>query len=190
MRMLGGVLLVVLAQGLAGCGGSGSSSAPSPTPQPAPQPTPSPGNIAGDYTVTFMADSACTDLPNDVRTRTYTATITEYNRTFIAALSGATLDSYYYRIWIGVAGDDLRFDLSDNYILEEVAPDTYLAIGGVGEASVGTSGASTISASFQGTFDYCVMKSEMSSGYSCVPGEAVAHAQCASRNHRLILTRR
>ena len=288
MRMLRGVvLLVVVAQGLVGCGGSGSPSVPSavplPTPQPVPQPTPfqvtgyvfdtvnralagarvevldgpqagtsttsdtagafsltgtfdgtsrfraskegyvaatqtfslivtrrsiffaldvpaGPVNIAGDYTLTFSADSACADqLPTDVRTRTYLATITPVssltrsaNTQFTAALSGAELDTYYRMISIFVAGDYVDFDLSDNFLLEEVAPDTYLTIGGVGAASVGTSGVSTISASFQGLFDYCVTKAEPNVGnlYGCVPAEAIAHAQCASKNHRLILTRR
>ena len=39
MRMLGGIVLLVIAQGVAGCGSSGSPSAPS-GPSPAPQPTP------------------------------------------------------------------------------------------------------------------------------------------------------
>jgi hypothetical protein len=288
MRMLRGVvLLLVVAQGLVGCGGSGSPSVPSavplPTPQPVPQPTPiqvtgdvfdtvnralagarvevldgpqagtsttsdpagafsltgifdgttrfraskegfvaatqpfrlivtsrsiffvldvSAGsvNIAGDYTLTFTADSACAGrLPTEVRTRTYAATIRPTssltrpaNTQFTAAISGAELDTYYKMISIFVAGDYIDFDLSDNFLLEEVGPDTYLTIGGVGAASVGTSGVSTISASFHGLFDYCVTKAEPNVGnlYSCVPAEAIAHAQCASKNHRLILTRR
>ncbi len=157
-------------------------------------------NIAGDYTLTFTADGACAgQLPTEVRTRTYAATITPAssltrpaNTQFTAVLSGAELDTYYRMISIFVAGDYVDFDLSDNFLLEEVAPDTYLTIGGVGAASVGTSGVSTISASFQGLFDYCVTKAEPNAGnlYSCVPAEAIAHAQCASKNHRLILTRR
>jgi hypothetical protein len=288
MRMLRGVvLLVVVVQGLVGCGGSGSpsvaSAVPLPTPLPAPQPIPfqvtgsvfdtvnralagarvevldgpqagtsttsDPAgafsltgtfdgatrfraskegfvaatqafssivarrsiffaldvaagsvNIAGDYTLTFTADSACADqLPAEVRTRTYAATVRPTssstrpaNTQFTAALSGAELDTYYRMITIFVAGDYLDFDLSDNFLLEEVAPDTYLTIGGVGAASVGTSGVSTISASFQGLFDYCVTKAEPNLGnlYSCVPAEAIAHAQCAAKNHRLILKRR
>jgi hypothetical protein len=159
-----------------------------------------PVNIAGDYTLTFVADSACAgELPSEVRTRTYAATITPYsssghpaNTLFTAALSGAELDTYYNRMFIFVAGDYLDFDLSDNYLVEEVGPETYLLIAGVGAVSVGRSGVSTISASFKGVFDYCVMKSEPENGapYRCVPSEAVAHAQCESANHRLILTRR
>jgi hypothetical protein len=284
------VLVLVLAQGLAGCGGDGSPSAPSvpsPAPHPAQQPLPEPAafqvtgfvfdtanralagagvevldgpqagtsttsdaagafsltgtfdgttrfratkeghvaatqsfslivtrrsiffaldvlagpvNIAGDYTLTFTADSACADqLPTEVRMRTYAATITPVssltrpaNTQFTAALSGAELDTYYRMISIFVAGDYVDFDLSDNFLLEEVAPDTYLRVGGMGAASLGTSGVSAISASFQGLFDYCVTKGEPDPGnlYSCVPAQAVAHAQCSSKNHRLVLTRR
>ncbi|MBZ5559786.1 MAG: carboxypeptidase-like regulatory domain-containing protein [Acidobacteriia bacterium] len=159
-----------------------------------------PVNIAGDYTLTFIADSACADqLPSEMRTRTYPATIVPQhplnrpgNTRFAAMLSGPSFDSYYHMMSIAVAGDYLSFDLSDNYLLEEVADEAYFAIGGVGGGSAGTSGASTISASFQGTFDYCVMKSELEDGshYNCTPDVAVVHAQCAAKNHRLILTRR
>jgi hypothetical protein len=155
--------------------------------------------LAGDYTVTFIADSACPDFPNQLRTRTYAATIApvDFARPadtyFVAALSGASLDTYYNRLIIFVAGNYVLFDLSDNYLLEEVGDEAYLTIGGTGSTSVATSGVSTISVPFDGLFDYCAMKSEREagSGYNgCVPGETVAHAQCVSKNHRLILTRR
>lgn len=159
-----------------------------------------PVNIAGDYTLTFTADSTCAgQLPTEARTRTYAATITPASSLtrpadtqFTAVLSGAELDTYYRTISIFVAGDYVDFDLSDNFLLEEIASDTYLTIGGVGAASVGTSGVSTISASFQGLFDYCVTKEEPNVGnlYRCVPAEATAHSQCASKNHRLTLIRR
>jgi carboxypeptidase family protein len=156
-----------------------------------------PVNIAGDYTLSFVADSACADLlPDDIRTRTYPARISEgfspnhpAHTYLIAALSGATLDGYYNRMSMYVAGDYLAFDLSDNSILEEVEDDAYLSIGGVGAATVGTAGASTISGSLKGVFDYCVAKSEMKSGFHCDPAEATARATC-SGNHQVILTRR
>jgi hypothetical protein len=155
-------------------------------------------NLAGDYTVTFIADSACAgQLPNDALTRTYAATISpdrarQGNTAFLAALSGAGLDSYYNKIVVDVAGDYVSFDLSDNVVEEEVVEGAYLTIGGEGAASVGTSDASTISARFQGVFDYCVPKSEPLAGslYSCTPDNSTVHAQCASMNHRLVLTRR
>ena len=33
-------------------------------------------NLAGDYTLTVIANSACASLPDEVRTRTYDATVT------------------------------------------------------------------------------------------------------------------
>jgi hypothetical protein len=155
-------------------------------------------NIAGNYTVTFMADSACADqLPVDVRTRTYPATIRPDSSTtrpantfFVAALSGSSLDGYFSKMAIFVAGEDLVVDLSDNSILEEVGEGRYLSIGGMGEASLKTSGVGTISVSLNGTFDYCVTESEMKSGYSCPSDQAIARAQCYSKNHRLVLTQR
>ena len=45
----------------------------------------SPVNVAGDYTLTFIADNACADLPDKVRTRTYEATITPGAGTTIPA---------------------------------------------------------------------------------------------------------
>jgi hypothetical protein len=285
MKMPPGVLLVVvLAHGLAGCGGSSvpsTPSVPSQVPQPAPQATPpfnvtglvfdavirplqgatvevldgpqvgtwttsdaagafsltgsfdeatrfraskagyvtatkffrgivttkvigfsldgvaAPVNIAGDYTVTFVADTTCADLPSEVRTRAYFAAIRPdphfplQASHFRAQLSGASLDSYYNAIGISVTEDFIRFDMSDNFILEDVSPDTYVTIGGVGETSVSTS-ASTISAPFQGTFDYCKTTAEPDedNNYRCLPDLAIAHAQCSSKNHRLILTPR
>jgi hypothetical protein len=156
-----------------------------------------PVNIAGDYTVTFMADSACADFPIDVRTRTYPARVAARdapysapNTQFAATLSGAGLDAYYKQISIGVAGDYLTFDLSDNYVLDEVAPGAYLAIGGYGHASVATSGVATITGTIQGPFDYCVVTSDIDGEHYHCPEDAVAHSQCQSTNHQLILVRR
>jgi hypothetical protein len=157
-----------------------------------------PMNIAGDYTVTFVADSACAELPSDVRTRTYLAAIRpdwhfpQQASRFRALLSGASLDGYYNTIGISVTEDFIRFDMSDNFIREEVSPDAYLTIGGVGGTSVSTSIGSTISAPFQGTLDYCNTTAEPDedNNYSCLPDLAIAHARCSSKNHQLILTRR
>ncbi len=143
-------------------------------------------DIAGNYTLTVIADGACADLPNEVRTRTYSATIKARsgpdlpaNAGFDVTLGGAAfldgLDSFR----IGVAGDYLGFWLDGGHnpsFVEQVTPDTYLAVSGSGAASVPVSGASTISTSLQGWIEYY--------------GAAVVRAHCESEDHRLILTRR
>jgi hypothetical protein len=163
-----------------------------------------PVNIAGDYTLTFIADTAdarCADLPNELRTRTYAATITPGSRPnipnipantlFDVRVSGATFLVSNNGFYIGVAGDYLGIVLGGDGpgLVEQVAPNTYLAFGGSAAASVGTSAVSTISTSFSGVIEHC----ELISGrfYDCSPSQPVAHAtQCGSKNHRLILTRR
>jgi hypothetical protein len=156
-----------------------------------------PVDISGEYTVTFIADSACADLPNEARTRVYPATVgamvfpgVPANTEFLATLKSANLDSYYHQMFIALAGDYLVVDLSDNYVLDEIAPETYFAVGGVGDGSVGTSGVSTISTTFRGSFDYCAATSDIDGAHYHCPNDAVAHARCESKNHQIVLTRR
>lgn len=168
------------------------------------RPTTPPVNIAGNYTLTFVADSACTDLPIDVRTRTYAATIVpgSSGTGFVLAVTGASFLNNLTGFSIGVAGDSLGLWLHgghDPTLVEQLAPNTYLAFSGVGAASVGSSTVSTVSTAFDGWIDYCVMSKPMVSGYNCgtsnltgepIPGAAITYAHCQSPNHRLTLTRR
>jgi hypothetical protein len=156
-----------------------------------------PVSIAGDYTLTFIADRACAGLPDELRTRSFTVTITPRSdpripadTLFNATVSGASFLENRNGFPIGVAGDLIAFQLEDHgpYLVEQVAPNTYLAFDGRAEATVGTSGLSTISTSFDGLIEYCALTSPMGSLYSC--GQAPGVGQCFSRNHRLILTRR
>jgi hypothetical protein len=159
-------------------------------------PTDSSLNLAGNYTLLVEADPvACTDFPANLRSRTYQATISGGQPSrdrpvtfFVASLGGGDFDDYYHVVVLEVAGDQVTFDLSDNYVLEEIAPETYFAIGGVGGTQV-MPGAASISASFNGSLDYCVTRSDKGGAYPCM-GDMVTHARCDSRNHRLTLTRR
>ena len=138
-----------------------------------------PVNIAGVYTLTFIADSACAAaLPAELRTRTYAATITPgmSNTGYIIGVSGAVFGPQHNWFSVGVAGDYLGFWLGDEHLVEVLAANTYFELSGAAAASVGTSGVSTISASFDGVFDY--------------RAQGFTHARCESKNHQLILTRR
>ena len=159
----------------------------------------SPVNIAGDYSLTFIADTECAAaLPAELQTRTYPVTIAELphsiypaNTRFVVTPSGAPFLAAYNHFGIAVDGDYLAFWLGDPQLVEQVAPNTYLQLGGEAEIHVGTSAVSTISAAFDGVFDYCTLRpSAVYSAYDCGPSQAVAHAQCYSENHQLILTRR
>jgi hypothetical protein len=131
-----------------------------------------PVNMAGDYTLTFIADSACVGLPDDVRTRTYTATITPWSSTsFNVALSGAAFLPSRDNFPIGVAGDYVAFWFADPAIVERIAANKQIELYGSAGASVGRSGVSTIAVSWDGEFEY-------------------SQIECESKNHQLILTRR
>jgi hypothetical protein len=158
-----------------------------------------PVEIAGDYTLTFVADSKCAGIPSELRTRTYNATITPRsdshnpaNTSFLAAVSGAQFLKGYESFPVGVAGDLVAFDLRGEgpWVVEESSPNTYLGFDGRAEFSVGTARGSTMSAPFQGWIDYCALKSPMGRYYECRAGLADAHAECESTNHQLILSRR
>ena len=164
-----------------------------------------PVNIAGDYTVTFIADSACVDLPSEVRTRTYAATITPTSSpssSFTLTASGAAFLANLNNFPIGVIENYVDLWLHgghDPAVVEQLAPNTYLAFSGNATASVGMSPVSTISMPFHGWIDYCVLQTPMGAIYNCgtsnttgepIPGLATRYAHCESRNHQLILTRR
>jgi hypothetical protein len=152
------------------------------------EPLAAPVNIAGDYTLTLAADSACTDLPDQMRTRSYTAAIAQPQAMAIPAnyfhvtVLGTAPDITQSFSSIGVAGNDLGFDLSRNHngiptLVEQLTPDSYLSYfpnDGFAGTSVDAA-ASSITTSFDGVIDYSL---------------AGGHIRCASANHRLILTRR
>ena len=154
-----------------------------------------PVSLAGEYTLTFQADSACTDLPIEMRTRIYTATVTSDNASvpsntwFYAVLGGAKFIADKASFSIGVAGDYIALQDEEPWIVEEVASNTYLAIGGLAAATVGPA-FSTISAPFDGSIEYCERQSPILTHGSCDTPGARAHARCTSKKHRLTLTRR
>lgn len=153
-------------------------------------------NIAGDYTLTLVADSPCADLPSDMRRRTYAATISPSpngtaNTRFDLRLSGGSFLDGHNGFLIGVAGDYLGFGLyGGEYptVVEQVAANAYLAFDGSAAGSVGPSSVIEISASLDGWIQYCVVRSAMGRDYDC--RQAVTQGSCQSQNHRLILTRR
>jgi len=168
----------------------------------------SPVNLAGDYTVTFTADNACTEVPPELRTRTYLAAVTPSSEpnvpagtSFTATARNASFLGNLNSFLIGVSGDYVDVWLHgghDPALVEQLGPSTYLAISGNAAASVATSSASTVTAQFDGWIEYCVMPAPMGPIYNCgtsnttgePTGAAITRAHCESPNHRLTLTRR
>jgi hypothetical protein len=148
-----------------------------------------PVNMAGDYTLTFVANSACTMLPDEMRSRTFTATLPVTS----PALPGAGFRvgrANFYKDWdmisIGVAGNYVAMWLET--VVEQIAPNTFLAFGGQATASVDPQSTSTFVFPFQGTIEYCVTNANNGAYPDCYQGQAVRR-RCDS-THQLILTRR
>jgi hypothetical protein len=153
--------------------------------------------------LTFVADDACTTVPEELRTRTYAARIEPDLAdprlpagTFLwANISGVSFHANQSRIPILVAGDAVTFWLGEHgygaALVEQVAPNTYLEFDGGAMVSAVQSPVSSLSTTFEGAVDYCVMKSPMTGLYwDCDRRRAVTDVHCVSTKHRLILTRR
>jgi hypothetical protein len=168
----------------------------------------------GKYTLSVVADSTCA-LPEEVRTRTYSATITlsksevnlppERQTDFDVALSGASFVmgccggpeaiSPTNSLTAHVAGDYLELLLDpyefDGYITEWLPPATFVDLRGSVAGSVSTSAESSLP--FDGRFTYCVKSSDVIPGaggtFGCSADDP-AYTSCSSKNHRVVLTPR
>lgn len=146
-------------------------------------------NIAGVYTLTLTADSACTNLPDEARTRTYTATIVPTSgstTSFLARLSDARIVflpfSPYFEI--GIAGDFANMSVR---FVEQLGETTYRAIDGGAAASFGPAG---ITAPFNGYFLHCPTEPAWAGGEYWWCGAGTQGVECNSSNHQLTLVRR
>jgi hypothetical protein len=151
-----------------------------------------PVSVAGDYTLTFIANSGCDKLPDEVRTRTYTTTIAPAsaggsgNGYFSGPVNGALQDWNF--LDVGVAGEYVAIWLET--LVEQITPNTFLSFGGLAAVtSIGITAESVMTLPFDGSIDYCVTKSAEGHYEDCYRGLAT-HAVCTSKNHQLILTRR
>ena len=158
-------------------------------------------DLAGEYTLTFDADRACTDLPEAVRSRSYAATIGAspvYGSSFRATLGGAAFFKQLQAFDIGVGGRDVTFWLDGGHdapVVEQLDATTYLAFSGTAAATV--TATQEISMPLDGWILYCVTKTPIGTPYfDCgdsdrpLPSFVSTRAMCASQNHRLTLRRR
>ena len=110
--------------------------------------------MAGEYTVTFQ--SACANLPADVQSRTYEATVgpPPYDAQVSIPLRGGTFVKGWDTLPMGVASDYVAFWLE--ILVEEIAPNTYLTFNALAAANVGTAVKSTFRFPLDGGIEYCV----------------------------------
>ena len=136
-----------------------------------------PAAVAGSYTLTITADSACASLPDDVRTRTYPATITAVadstavpaNTRFNGTVTAGQFAPYANLFFVGVFGNDVTISTEGEgpTIVEEVGPNRYVAFYGEASATVGPDGLTAISVPFAGTIEYCELAGPIGPYYDC-----------------------
>ena len=158
-----------------------------------------PADIAGDYTLTFTADASCTSLPDDARARTYAVTVAATpdplvpaETLFRAVIAGAPVVPANDGFPIGVAGSFVNLEVWNGEgpgVVERLAPNTYVGFFGYAGTTV-TSSDTPITAAFDGTIEYCVATTDATPAYGCTSVPTDRREQCASKNHRITLTRR
>jgi hypothetical protein len=160
-----------------------------------------PAAIAGDYTLTFSADPACTTLPETLRSRTLEVTIApspfvlgstpEVTTSFQVTPRAGAFSGRIRFFWVNVAGDfiALRFgDSSDPAVIESVVPEGHVAFAGRAAVSVVDPFKSVVTP-FTGSIEYCANPEIGEEGYRCA-APATSRARCDSSSHQLVLTRR
>ena len=152
-------------------------------------------DLAGAYSLTFVADPACTTLPEEFRQRTYPATVrpinTENTGQFNVSVMGGGLLAGYDTFFVGVAGDAVAAYLGDFHgspgVADRVTATTVLGFDGSATAT-GVADTATVVATLDGTISYCELRGEPTARYStCLPGPA--NVLCTSANHQLIMQR-
>lgn len=149
-----------------------------------------PINVGGDYTLTFTANNRCTMLPDDMRSRTFTATVPATSPALPANASFRAGGAAFFEDWdaigIGVAGDYVA--LWFETLVEQIAPNTFVSFAGQAADRVGSSNISPIEMPFHGRIEYCVTTATPGRFADCFQGQANVR-RCES-SHQLTLTRR
>ena len=164
------------------------------------QPLGASADMAGVYTLTLTADRACTNLPAELRTRTYTATVAPGRSSyFVGTLSGARFFSMvpcppgqppetctFNSFGIGIAGDYASLFLG---FIEQPTETTYLVLSAGASGSVGPTG---ITAPLHGYFLLCSSEPvQIDQGeWVCQASAADRGVLCDSDHHQLTLIRR
>ena len=158
-------------------------------------------DMTGAYTVTFSANSSCTNLPDEARTRTYEATVTRAPASTQAAgskfdvrISNAAMLPPFNGFTIGVAGDYVAFDIGDPGhsgagLVERLAADRYVTLEGSVVTMVAPASTAGITVPLSGAVAVCELAGVFSDSYSCGGRGGVSIARCSSSSHQLIMRR-
>lgn len=167
-------------------------------------------DLSGNYAFTISADPSCTDLPPAARTRSYQATMYLFygspDQYYQVQLAGADFQGNssgpFNWFFASVSGDwrtnavTLSMEILPPEVIERIPPNSYVSYGGVAAGPV-PSNLSTIATTFDGSIEFCSLKSPMRPDYDCTqekadptPSQPVSYGRCESKQHRIVLERR
>jgi hypothetical protein len=149
----------------------------------------------GSYTLTFLADPACSRLPEELRTRTYNATLTratnDFTGTFTVEVDRMSLGKNVF--WLGISGDYLMTD-DDSYptLFEVVTPNTYLSIDFLIMTTDVQVANGRIAVTIPATFESCTVTPGTQPAFCdfVPPSNRLAHDRCFADHHQMILAPR
>jgi len=152
-------------------------------------------DVAGNYLLAIAADSSCTMLPDDVRTRSYSVQVKPGNTTvpgyYDAIAGGAEFAPLGAVFQIGVSGNYVAISTAGEgpLLVESLGSNRYIAYSVEAGVTDVASGTTTISTPFTGTIEYCELASPVAQYYDCSRSYQ-RREQCTASNGRLTLTRR
>ena len=152
----------------------------------------------GNYTITLIGDrltatdgaAACQGFPEELLTRSYPATVSAVQPSmFGVEVSG----QFPFGFGLGIAGNVIGFTIDGPVFSESLPGFVYLAIAGTAPAeALPTATGSTLTIPFQGSFEYCQLRSAMSPFRNCFttpPAERIAYNQCFSSKDLMVLAK-
>lgn len=148
-----------------------------------------PGVITpGEYRVTMAGD--CPDFPADLRTRSYSATMTASNDGLVLVRLMSPFLSWG-DFGLSVIGSFVYLDI-DSGVNETLPDHTYWRFTAYAETVVDEPVDGRTVVPFSGAVEYCVLRSAAPAATFCsaTPEETLVHRQCRSDEHTLIFERR
>ena len=132
-----------------------------------------------------------TDLPEEIRNRTYAASVTLLSEQQLNVdVGGRNLTPFGFALLR--SGDRLQFTIDGPAFFEEFPNFAYLQIDGAADETVANLNLSTFSIPFSGSFEYCVLNSAMNrrrnNCFNTPVSQKVTYSVCQSSNHRMTFT--
>lgn len=163
--------------------------------------------LAGNYDVTFVVSDSCRDIPDELKSRTYAASVTPSPSSrwqYVVTVMGASIirGHAWDGITIGTSADHMTFTLGNAHgdpgLLEQVDAERYLSFDGSASLATDSTLRDSLAGAFDGFIDFCVLPpgapSPVGTGrFLCGagrPGASGSRVSCFAPNHRVILTRR